>query len=65
MNNITINIGKDSKGNSIERELESILVCGCTHSGKSVFLNNVINTILKKKSPQDVKLILVDTKSRV
>jgi len=62
MNNITINIGKDSKGNSIERELESILVCGCTHSGKSVFLNNVINTILKKKSPQDVKLILVDTK---
>lgn len=62
MNNIQITIGEDIKGKKIERELENTLVVGSTASGKSVFLHNLINTILKTKSPQEVKLILVDTK---
>lgn len=63
MSNIKINIGKDRKGNIVERELDNMLIVGSKNSGKSVFLNSVINTILKNTSPQEVKLILVNTKT--
>ena len=62
MGNIQIKIGKDEKGNTIVKDLENILVCGSTRSGKSVFLHSVIDTILKDKSPEEVKLVLIDTK---
>ena len=62
---LPIILGKDSN-NDIHikdlKDLKNILICGSTRSGKSVFLNSVINTILLTKTPQEVKLILIDTK---
>ena len=62
---LPIILGKDSN-NDIHikdlKELKNILIGGMTRSGKSVFLNSVINTILLTKTPQEVKLILIDTK---
>ncbi|MDX9739259.1 MAG: FtsK/SpoIIIE domain-containing protein [Candidatus Dojkabacteria bacterium] len=62
---LPIILGKDSN-NDIHikdlKELKNILISGSTHSGKSVFLNNVINTILLTKTPKEVQIILIDFK---
>lgn len=62
---LPIILGKDSN-NDIHikdlKDLKNILISGSTSSGKSVFLNSVINTILNTKSPEEVRLILIDTK---
>ncbi len=39
-----------------------LLIAGSTGSGKSVGINSFIATLLYKKSPQDVRLILIDPK---
>lgn len=44
------------------KELKNILISGATGTGKSVFLDSVINTILLTKTPQEVQLILIDFK---
>lgn len=62
---LPIILGKDSN-NDIHikdlKDLKNILISGSTRSGKSVFLNSVINTILLTKTPKEVKLILIDFK---
>ena len=63
--NLTYVVGKDIAGNIIVsdiRKMPHMLVAGATGSGKSVFINTMIMSILYKASPEDVKLILIDPK---
>lgn len=62
--NLAIAIGKDISGNVIVDSLDNmyhLLIGGTTGSGKSIFINSVLMSILYKASPADVKLILIDT----
>ena len=43
-------------------EMPHLLVAGATGQGKSVGLNVIIMSLLKKKSPDELKLILIDPK---
>lgn len=58
-------LGKDSDKNIIIKDFKDIgnlLICGATSSGKSVFINSFINTILLSKTPEEVKFIMIDPK---
>ncbi len=58
-------VGKDIAGNIIISDIAKmphLLIAGSTGSGKSVFINTLIMSILFKASPEDVKLIMVDPK---
>lgn len=62
---IPLYLGKDSSGNPLFSDLTSmphLLIAGTTGSGKSVCINTIIASILLKKRPDEVKLILVDPK---
>lgn len=43
-------------------ETPHLLVAGTTGSGKSVFLNDIVLSILYSKTPEEVKLIMIDPK---
>ena len=43
-------------------KMPHLLIGGCSASGKSVFVHSVITSILRKKNPEEVKLLLVDPK---
>lgn len=43
-------------------KMPHLLIAGQTGSGKSVAINTIISTLISKKSPNDVKFILVDPK---
>lgn len=43
-------------------EMPHLLVAGATGQGKSVGLNVLIMSLLKKKSPEELKLVLIDPK---
>ena len=62
---IPICIGKDISG-SIEvidlTKTPHLLVAGTTGSGKSVFINTLLTSILYKFSPNDLRLLLIDPK---
>ena len=62
---IPICIGKDISG-SIEvidlSKTPHLLVAGTTGSGKSVFINTLLASLLYKFSPKQLKLILIDPK---
>jgi S-DNA-T family DNA segregation ATPase FtsK/SpoIIIE len=45
-------------------ELPHLLVGGATGQGKSVFLHSIINSLLHKKRPEDLKLVLINTKNQ-
>jgi len=62
---IPLAIGKDTVGNPYVTDLSNmphLLVAGSTGSGKSVFINSLLCSILYKFSPQQVRLLLVDPK---
>ena len=39
-----------------------MLVAGATGAGKSVFINTILVSLLVKKTPEEMKLILIDPK---
>ena len=58
--------GKDAAGKELVADLASMphmLVAGATGQGKSVCLNSLINGLLMTKTPEQLKLIMVDPKS--
>lgn len=58
-------MGKDAFGEPVVVDLASMphmLVAGSTGAGKSVFINSVLVSLLIKKSPNNMKLILIDPK---
>lgn len=62
---LTFAVGKDIEGNIIIGDIAQMphmLVAGTTGSGKSVFTNSIILSILYHASPDEVKLILIDPK---
>ena len=62
---IPIALGKDILGNSQVIDLiqtPHLLIGGATNSGKSVLVNAIICSILFRRSPEEVRLFLVDPK---
>ena len=58
-------MGKDAFGEPVVVDLASMphmLVAGSTGAGKSVFINSILVSLLIKKSPNQMKLILIDPK---
>lgn len=63
--NIPVILGKDISGEPQIIDLAKtphLLIAGSTGAGKSVCVNSLILSILYKRNPQQVKLILVDPK---
>ncbi len=64
-NPLIICLGRDINGGSIYADLSKmphLLVAGSTGSGKTIFLNNLILSLVYRNSPQELKLILIDPK---
>lgn len=62
---IPIALGKDVSGKPLISDLTRmphLLIAGATGSGKSVCINSIISSIVYRKSPKDVRLIMVDPK---
>ena len=62
---IPVILGKDISGEPQVLDLAKtphLLIAGSTGAGKSVCVNSMILSILYKRSPQDVKLIMIDPK---
>jgi len=58
-------LGKDIFGNSTHADLTRmphLLVAGATGTGKSVFLNSLLCSLLCRVTPDDLKLLLIDPK---
>src|SRR5205809_3952311 len=58
-------MGRDLHGRIRVTELASmphLLIAGSTGTGKSVFINSLLMSILYKATPDDVKIVLVDPK---
>lgn len=62
---VPVVLGKDIQGEAQLLDIAKtphLLIAGSTGSGKSVCVNSIILSILYKRSPQEVKMILVDPK---
>jgi S-DNA-T family DNA segregation ATPase FtsK/SpoIIIE len=62
---LTLALGKDIFGNPAQANLAKmphLLVAGATGTGKSVFLNALLCSLLCRASPDELKLLLVDPK---
>ena len=62
---VPVILGKDIQGEAQLIDLVKtphLLIAGSTGAGKSVCVNSIILSILFKRSPNDVKLILIDPK---
>lgn len=58
-------LGKNIDGDSIIANIKDMihmLVAGSTGSGKSVFINTMICSLISKNNPENLKLILIDPK---
>jgi S-DNA-T family DNA segregation ATPase FtsK/SpoIIIE len=62
---LPVAFGKDIVGQPVYGDLSKmphLLVAGATGSGKSVGLNVMLASLLMKKSPEDVRLLMIDPK---
>lgn len=62
---LIVPLGKTPIGEPCTCEINKmphLLISGTTGSGKTVLLNNIICSIIMKSKPDEVKLVLVDTK---
>jgi S-DNA-T family DNA segregation ATPase FtsK/SpoIIIE len=62
---LTLSLGKDLIGRTRVSDLAQmphLLIAGSTGTGKSVFLNSVIVSMLYKSTPDELKLVMVDPK---
>ena len=62
---ISVAMGKDIFGNPVSSDLAKmphLLVAGSTGTGKSVFLNSFLCSLLCRATPDELKLLLVDPK---
>jgi len=62
---LTLAMGRDLHGRIRVTDLAAmphLLIAGSTGTGKSVFINSLLMSILYKASPDDIKLVLVDPK---
>ena len=58
-------LGRDVAGNPVVTDLirmPHLLIAGATGAGKSVFLNDILVSLLYQNSPADLRVILVDPK---
>lgn len=62
---LTLALGKDIFGNPVVTDLSRLphlLVAGTTGSGKSVFMNTMIISLLYKATPDEIKMLMIDPK---
>ncbi len=62
---LTVALGQDIEGNLVMTDLAKmphLLIAGTTGSGKSVCTNSMIQSILFRARPDEVKMILIDPK---
>ena len=62
---LAVAFGKNIKGDVIYAdfaEFPHALVAGTTGSGKSIFVNSIIVSLIMRNSPDDLKMVLVDPK---
>ena len=62
---LTVALGQDIEGNTVMTDLAKmphLLIAGTTGSGKSVCTNSMIQSVLFRARPDEVKLILIDPK---
>nr|WP_315527758.1 DNA translocase FtsK [Carnobacterium maltaromaticum] len=63
---LTVALGVNLAGEAMVTTIEKMphgLIAGATGSGKSVFINSLLISILYKAKPSEVKLILIDPKA--
>lgn len=63
--NLRVPMGRDVSGKAVCDDISAMphcLVAGATGSGKSVFMNGLLLSLLYQNSPADLRLILVDPK---
>jgi len=63
--NIAIGLGKDIAGHPVIADLAQmphLLIAGATGTGKSVCINTIINSILFRMTPDEIRFILIDPK---
>lgn len=62
---LTFCLGKDLVGNPVNLDLSKmphLLVAGATGTGKSVFLNTLLVSLMYKYTPEELRIVLVDPK---
>lgn len=62
---LTVALGKDISGQAVVADLSKmphLLIAGSTGSGKSVCINTLINSVLYKAKPDEVKFVMIDPK---
>lgn len=63
--NIALGLGKDIAGNPVIVDLAAmphLLIAGATGTGKSVCINTIINSIIFRMKPEEIRFILIDPK---